>query len=313
VNPVHQILACRFTADRLAYYGGKAAAVAEAMTTQQRDMQGGPVIQVDEVAEFYCESPRDEWDYDEHFPNCAPPFQRFTLQWTHPAEVVFRGERQVSQVPAHARWVAVVVKAFELTDAERRMYKQLYSGPRKDGIGRAKWLITLNPWASQAGRPTWFGATGMVLVDAEGRNVCHSLTALIRPEMASTIMDVSAGYFFHIPCLALSFMHCRNVELRDTTDAQSPGDKALRRMRLPKLTFKTLPIFPMREVLRTEGRSDEVGFQRALHICRGHFSHYPDGLFNRTPGKPETVWVPQHVRGKAENGIVLKDYAVKPR
>ena len=77
------------------------------------------------------------------------------------------------------------------------------------------------------------------------------------------------------------------------------------------MRFKTLDIRPMRKVLEDEGQAATVGLQRALHICRGHFATYsPDKpLFGKHAG---TFWVPAHVRGNAERGVVAKDYRVLP-
>jgi len=70
-----------------------------------------------------------------------------------------------------------------------------------------------------------------------------------------------------------------------------------------------LEIDPMKEVLRTEGQVATVGLQKALHICRGHFKTYDEKpLFGRLKG---TFWWPQTLRGSANQGVVLKDYAVK--
>lgn len=65
----------------------------------------------------------------------------------------------------------------------------------------------------------------------------------------------------------------------------------------------------MREVLRRDGEMVAgSGLQRALHICRGHFKTYQDqGLFGKHKG---TFWVPMHLRGTAEEGIVRKEYKI---
>jgi hypothetical protein len=50
------------------------------------------------------------------------------------------------------------------------------------------------------------------------------------------------------------------------------------------LKYHTIEIEPMKKVLRHEGRIETEGLKRALHICRGHFAHYPEtepGLFGK--------------------------------
>jgi hypothetical protein len=83
----------------------------------------------------------------------------------------------------------------------------------------------------------------------------------------------------------------------------------IRRQKAPEIRYHVLDINPMKEVLRTEGNIDANGLKKALHICRGHFAHYENGLFGR--GEACTVWKPSHVRGSVEHGIVDKDYRIK--
>jgi hypothetical protein len=108
--------------------------------------------------------------------------------------------------------------------------------------------------------------------------------------------------------LGISFMHCKNV--RQIEHKDDPGERFRKQYKVKKITYKTLVIDPMKEVLRTEGQSESLGLGRALHICRGHFSHYSEEkpLFGKYSG---SFWIPDHVRGKKEHGEVVKDYSVK--
>ena len=77
------------------------------------------------------------------------------------------------------------------------------------------------------------------------------------------------------------------------------------------MTFKTLEIEPMKRALKHEGQSETAGLKKALHICRGHFKDYSKhGLFGKYKG---LYWWDSHVRGSTEEGVVVKDYAVKPK
>jgi hypothetical protein len=66
----------------------------------------------------------------------------------------------------------------------------------------------------------------------------------------------------------------------------------------------------MKKVLKTEGDSDSVGVQKAMHICRGHFKNYTEGkgLFGKYHGM---YWVDSHVKGNKDFGTVNKDYNIK--
>lgn len=126
-----------------------------------------------------------------------------------------------------------------------------------------------------------------------------------------------ASYFGDISVLVvtrcafvLSLMHCRNVTRREVVPPRALSKRNAERRGRPLVRYYTLDIEPMRKVLRTEGRMDEVGLKRALHICRGHFKDYRDsgGLFGRHKG---LYWWDANVRGSVEGGVVAKDYSVK--
>lgn len=109
--------------------------------------------------------------------------------------------------------------------------------------------------------------------------------------------------------LAMSFAHCKNVS---TTTHKTPSKVAKKRRKQGKpigVTYKTLVIDGMKEVLRTEGGVEKNGLKKALHICRGHFATYTEDkpLFGKVTG---TFWKPMHTRGSKKRGEVRKDYKV---
>jgi hypothetical protein len=65
----------------------------------------------------------------------------------------------------------------------------------------------------------------------------------------------------------------------------------------------------MQEVLKREGNVEEGGLKKALHIVRGHFADFTEGrgLFGRHHG---LFWMPQHLKGTLDQGLVVKDYDV---
>lgn len=110
--------------------------------------------------------------------------------------------------------------------------------------------------------------------------------------------------------LSYTFMHCKNVPVLEVSPPEKLSRKSLKRYGIPLTKYRTIEIDGMKEVLRTEGRIQEVGLSKALHLCRGHFKTY-------TPEKPRfgrdtgSFWVSPHVRGSKDRGEVIKDYAVK--
>lgn len=117
----------------------------------------------------------------------------------------------------------------------------------------------------------------------------------------------------HTALLSISFMHCKNVQTSEITPPPPPlpTKRQIRWGQQPRqlATYHVLNIEPMKQILKTEGQSEKIGLQRALHICRGHFAHYTDkGLFGKYYG---TFWKPQHIRGSQHAGIVDKDYRIQ--
>ncbi len=115
-------------------------------------------------------------------------------------------------------------------------------------------------------------------------------------EQALEISLVRIHSFVYPAFLALSFLHCKNVEVQCPTLPEKLNRKHHKRYGLPLTRYHVLNINPMRTVLSREGQVQRVGLQRALHICRGHFADYTEGagLFGRHHG---VFWVPQHLRG----------------
>lgn len=112
-----------------------------------------------------------------------------------------------------------------------------------------------------------------------------------------------------VALLTISFMHCKNVVQRVVAPPPRLSKRHKERHGRLLFSYRVLEIEPMKQVLRAEGRSEEVGLAKALHICRGHFKDYRErGLFGRNKG---LYWWDQHVRGSIEAGVAAKDYEVK--
>jgi hypothetical protein len=127
----------------------------------------------------------------------------------------------------------------------------------------------------------------------------------------SAEIDELAQDFIDAVCLALTFMHCKNVTVVDNCPAKPLQKKHLRTSRYPLFTYKTIKIEPAKEVLRSVGNVAENGLAKALHICRGHFKVFDEHpLFGKIQGK---FWWPSHVRGSESAGVAVRDYRVNPQ
>ncbi len=130
-------------------------------------------------------------------------------------------------------------------------------------------------------------------------------------DMPETAFPVIADPLFQGFALA----HCRNVaqvEQPARYETRQERRAAERRGDKPPVRFYTLRIDPGALRAKREDQSSSTPNPRSLplHIVRGHFSHYTEDkpMFGKYAG---TFWVPAHVRGSADAGLVGKDYAVK--
>lgn len=282
-----------------------------------------PVFDVTNVSEYLCR----HYSHTNGFgplltANAAPPFKSFFLESN-----VSKGtlSSDLMLIKTIARW-GFMVYGFEpfesipeilvsqmgrrnqklADEVERARSKSRWAVATivyQQGIdGRLGYAFTMWWFANDAGRITsrlpWVTGEHAVPIEAES----------LRPFKWHREID---GYitFFIAAFLAISLMHCKNVSTVEHVPDAPLQKKTVKKHGVPLTRYYTLEIGGMKDVLRREGRISEVGLERALHICRGHFATYtPDRpLFGKHTG---TFWVPQHLRGTETAGRVLKDYAV---
>jgi hypothetical protein len=263
-------------------------------------LSGIPVIAADDVAR-YCNTLPPGTDVTDVVAAMAPPFNRFFVD--------------IQDVPnqLNASAWGVYVEATESPE----------TGPHPGDDGVPRWVLVLRtfieigPWVAAgpacthmiglAEDGTWFrhadgqpyfGAAIAEMEPAPPPEVAHRETERMLP--------------FVLPVLlAISLMHCRNVEVR-TVEPEANASRANRRRRGHRLVrYQVLDIEPMRRLLNEAGAADASagGLRRALTICRGHFKIFtPDApLFGRHAGQ---YWWAPHVRGSPDAGIVINDYRV---
>ena len=275
-----------------------------------------PKFFVDDVAKMYAENDKDVWNLKTDIPNMSPPFREFWVEWNEPT--VWREKGKLTTVESVFLQQGVFVRSYDLKTniLEYLLWKEWLTGDywedkiqrNEDMLRQSCRAIETNLWASSGiqpvcGKPVFLGVTHLTFIRADGSVVDNMM--LTEPGVSLQMKKNISP--LHILGLAISFTHCKNVRVVETPDDR--GEKWHRRTNTPILKFHTIDINPMKQTLRTEGRSDETGIKKALHICRGHFVTYtPEHpLFGKYVG---TFWKPDHVRGNAKNGIVLKDYKV---
>jgi hypothetical protein len=289
-------------------------------------IQNSKHFSFDNVAEFYALHDRQEWDMADDIPNWAPPFNHFFVEWNEPSNWKIRSRPEAANLGKSPGQVGFLVLAMPVKDEFRRvdLWQNLMakfvgapslgmdddaSKKMTGAVRDAGWVLAANAWGTTfskpvEGSPVYLGITNFIFVGSSGKYLWHCSAGIgATPDFVNTVNSA-----LHILGLGISFCHCKNVVRQE--QVADRGERWHRRTGIPTIKQYTLEIGPMRETLRREGRSEEVGIGRALHICRGHFANYtPDHpLFGKYVG---TFWRPDHVRGKKEHGEVIKDYAVR--
>ena len=112
----------------------------------------------------------------------------------------------------------------------------------------------------------------------------------------------------------LSVANCSNVRLVEGRPHRSDSRRWKRETGKDVMTYKTIHL-GKDSTRRTEHNPSDPNHHVSLHLCRGHFRTYTkeSPLGGRPNGAVGTFWIPSHMRGTRDKGIVVKDYDVTPR
>lgn len=264
-----------------------------------------PVFAADDVGRYLMRLAQDgQIAIETQVATMAPPFDEYWVEF--------------DRVPNHIglRAWGVHVRAEEDqgnswppmpgdTDVPRwRLWLKMYVElAKREAMGPVAWFV-----AGLAEDGTWFRHDDGELYWGGGP---IELDPPIDPEEARSFADPLVT--FMAPALmTTSLLHCKNVELQTVEPDQKLSRNYAKKRGggRPLTTYHVIDIEPMRRILDAAGAQEgQEGLRRALHLCRGHFKVFtPDApLFGRHVG---TYWWAPHVRGRAEQGIALKDYRV---
>lgn len=263
-----------------------------------------PVLLIDNVAEYYMSGTDQEyWDLKEHFPNIAPPFPIFWTEHRVPREIHSRefGTTQMTGndgcgIKARTGILWMAAEEFKGEDIPEN----------------TKWILAAEVFTDYDFRGhniegpagTWF-----FCIDAQGVIVDRpELHAYVEPRWHEALSNFVP--WLHPALLAVSFMHCKNVKLIDNEQPKPLAKKYHARTGVWPAPWHTLEIEPLKQILRTQGRSDETGLAKAMHICRGHFRDYRQGagLFGKYK---QLVWTPSTVRGTVGKAAPPREIRIK--
>lgn len=277
------------------------------------------VLACDDIASYYAGSPDVLWD-SEKYPHAKPAWDTFFMEWNEPAEyrigsdvVKNDGVQQFGFFGTHVtskedvqsaidarlqRDVCLFTnRSFSATDVEAARTKTAS-------------LIYAFPFIVIGGACHQLPVSFLAFLSESGWVYLHicptDLPDVSTKAIALGRIVVNSA---HIMLLAFTFLNCSNVKLEDVTADLEPPPKIKRRLRIPDVKRYTLNINghfskPRRE-LGEPGEIDVMPF----HLCRGHFATYTDAapLFGKYTGR---FWIPPHTKGKKENGVIEKDYAI---
>jgi hypothetical protein len=249
-------------------------------TPSSMDLQGfisilgdAEIFNIQNVADYVHSGIQERWHIPGDFPNVAPPFPVFWMEYFDTRKSVNLRHGFLFQATQDDvfRWVLSV-----------------------------SWILISNGFlAAPLSQRFGINDDGSIARRSDG-------TPFLVTTYRYNKEDLELEHMFVAPLLAVSFMHCKNVNI-------VPHEPRVTGKRQPRnashIRFHTLQIEPMKKIFREDGNSEETGLKHALHICRGHFKDFSKGkgLFGRYK---EIYWWDNQVRGSGEHGAVLKDYSI---
>ena len=287
-------------------------------TIDDHVMRHGPVFAIHNVADYFFSLPDDKIKWQVGFPNLAPPFQKWWMEYSLPSS----WKNTESGIQAiGTSWIATEI-------ADETLAQEVYADLKTavadaiQGEGRTfwersgeriRWVVEGIQFARVIGKKKLEGPLlrSQYYIGERGSLVCspvHFAAAIIRDSEAHQNYIDCFTTFQKVSLLAVCFLNCKNVK----AVKQIPDERTERRFKerfgTQMVRWHTLVIEPMKRAL-TESGAGESGIQKALHICRGHFKDYREaGLFGKLKGM---YWWDAHVRGTIAAGVAPKDYAVK--
>ena len=261
---------------------------------------GAPVFAADEIA-IYTSSLPVGTNYSDVVASMAPPFDKFFIE--------FQGVPNLWDLHA---W-GVLVTA---TDDPESMLRN------GEGDEKPRWELKLTTFLErEKGKPFGPVARSFVGLAEDGTWFRHadggvwwagepvSFDKEPPDEIVQQYGDNVAQLLFPA-LLTISFMHCKNVEIRAITQPPKLSRKHRKRHGRDLIRYHVLEIEPIRRLLERHRTGERYGLRHALHICRGHFKTFTEDapLLGRHVG---TYWWAPQVRGSKHVGVVLKDYRVR--
>lgn len=266
-------------------------------TVAQVESGAAPVyVDINNVAKYYYEQVGEGGEISEIAPIIMPPFHTSVFSYFPKIlQSFFSGKV----------WIVVNVGDPSLVD-----HIQFYEIDQDSVYAAVKFSIYAG-----ASAPELYVSEETMLVDRRGERLSRKTHFDCADWLRSRegFDPLATSYLMqeivYVVKLAISFMHCKNIDLLDKPTTRQYR-RMMKRKKQPIIQYKTLNIEAFKEQVRYESKqSGENEIKRALHICRGHFATYTEDspLFGKYVG---TYWKPMHARGSSALGEVRKNYSI---
>jgi len=258
-----------------------------------------PVIVADNVADYYYAGTGQEyWDLQVHFPNLAPPYPVYWIEFRLPRLI---HSDKLGDTDVSKRFPGLNGRAGWLFFGSRREDVKGENIPEK-----THWVLTAELFIDYGlGDDSIVGPHGCwtAAINAEGQLIDRPWLQIWTEEGSpeSEVISQSINAWTHPALLTVCFLHCRNVTVERHECPVKLAKRTKERHGYIPSPFHTLVIEPLKQILRKEGKSDTHGLAKAMHIARGHFKDYRQGkgLFGKYH---QLVWHDAVVRGTRGRG-----------
>lgn len=248
-----------------------------------------PCLIADNVYDLSDSAIKDQFNVVSDFPLCVAPYDSLFVEYS------------LRETSEYLLQVGVLMETYARDSEMARMQSSVLS----DGF-EYHWIRYEHVWVvnkHSSGKPFFTGFTACSYIAKDGHIVrCGDNAYLPKERQHGTFCLILPVY------LALSLCNAKNVSMNPiATNGHCEGAKI--KGKEPTIRYHVLEIDGIKRTLETEGDMANVGLKRALHLCRGHFAFYGENnkLFGKHSG---LIWRPQHVRGSAKQGVVVKDYSI---
>jgi hypothetical protein len=279
---------------------------------QSQDRLG--ILAADTIAEHYYENKQLLWGAED-YPYALPPWKSTFVEWNEPPFIVTENGRERVERPAQIGvYLLEGKRGRKAVESASALIKHA-TDEAPDIPGSVEWVLVGKCISFTRGILNEFDVTTFAFLRADGwlERLAHIGRGL-RPIIEAIGLAEAQRFFdsqYHIVWLAFTFANCTNVKLQDVTEQLAPPPKIRRRLKIPEVKRYTLNI---EGHYTTPSRNSNEPMQGVMpfHLCRGHFATYTTERprFGRLKDGVGRFWIPPHMKGKKENGEVIKDYAI---